>query len=314
MKRSVVAYIGGGLGNQLFNYATARAMALDAGAELLLRPDAFVGDVYRRQFALDDFNCDYVLLKARSKPLRLAHHRFHERIKKMGRWRLWNTIVDRDCGTYHPMPRTWHGRVSIAGPWQSERYFVRHAERIARDFALKDDSWLRRDPVAATIRGESQSAFLHIRSYKDIPGFRDGSYALPLAYYENALRVLSERVGKAKVFVFSDDLPWAVARLGATVRANGFEMVPVGPDGSGLPAGRHSSSYLRDFSLMRLCRHGILADSTFSWWAGWLGEFEREKAGCACVRLRPARGALGGRDFWPERWVSVSFGKGLTND
>ena len=136
-----------------------------------------------------------------------------------------------------------------------------------------------------------------------IPQYKNGSYALPISYYEKAIAYLREEVAGGTIYVFSDDLPWAIERLGAIAAQNGFVMVPVVPDGNLLPKGKYSSSYLRDFTLMRLCRHGIIADSSFSWWAGWLGEHEWLKKDRECLRIRPDK--MNVYDFYPERWIKV---------
>ena len=62
--------------------------------------------------------------------------------------------------------------------------------------------------------------------------------------------------------------------------------------------------YLRDFMLMRLCRHGVVADSSFSWWAGWLGEQDRLARGESALRLHVDRRVMND-DYWPDRWVAV---------
>lgn len=304
--RKVYCYIGGGLGNQLFNYAAARSMAIDAGAKLYLRQDLFVGDGYKRQFALDDFNCaDYVVVPARPKFVRVPHYMFHTRIARAGLWRFLNTVVDREWARYHPMPKKWIGSLSISGPWQSEKYFEHHAQEIYEEFQLRDDSWLRRDSMYAEIRNSKDSVFLHVRSYKDTR-FKDGSYALPISYYIKALEFLRSEVPQgSKIFVFSDDLPWAVARLGDAASQNGFMLIPVEPDETLLPRGTYSSQYLRDFRLMQFCQHGIVADSTFSWWAGWLGEYSFARKGSRAIRLCPDKG--GQKDFYPQRWIPIAY-------
>ena len=162
--KSVCAYLQGGLGDQCFIYAAARAMALDARARVVLREDRFAGDGYKRQFALDDFHCDYELKSARPKVVRLMHYYYHAFIKKLGRWRLFNTINEKVWFSYHPMPTSWVGRISIDGYWQSEKYFERHAGEIAADFRLKDDSWLKQDKLAQRILADDKSVFLHVRS------------------------------------------------------------------------------------------------------------------------------------------------------
>jgi len=59
-----------------------------------------------------------------------------------------------------------------------------------------------------------------------------------------------------------------------------------------------------DFHLMSLCRHAIVANSSFSWWAAWLGEQRRKfgnRPGLVCRPLEPSSNA----DYYPARWHGV---------
>jgi hypothetical protein len=84
--------------------------------------------------------------------------------------------------------------------------------------------------------------------------------ACGIDYYRNALSKLSCECGAATAYLFSDDAKWArenvqfMATPGCTIRVI------------------EEADPLKSFYLMRQCRHFILANSTFSWWAAWLGE------------------------------------------
>ena len=83
-----------------------------------------------------------------------------------------------------------------------------------------------------------------------------------------------------------------------------------GEDCAFLPQEKYTSGFLRDFMLMRLCRHAIVPNSTFSWWAAWLMEHERKSKGESSIVIRPGMGGKvkreEGPDFWPGRWLVVS--------
>lgn len=76
---------------------------------------------------------------------------------------------------------------------------------------------------------------------------------LPLKYYENALSYMNAMKKDTEVFVFSDDLDWC--------RDNFMEchFVDLGDE-------------CLEFELMRSCKHFIIANSTFSWWAAYLSQ------------------------------------------
>lgn len=285
----ISAYLQGGLGNQAFIYAAARALSLRTGAGLSFCGDYFLEDkVYRRSLSLDAFRCALGDVNVHCKLVRLAelarYRLLCDYISRLG-----NYCCDRRPFKFRPFPEEWRGTLTLDGYWQSERYFADVRREISADFTLRDASWLDQDPLAAKIRGAENPVFLHVRSYKDIPGKEDGSRALKnIIYYRNALDYLKGILPRATVFVFSDDVEWAKANVVRETPC--FRFVYSNPD----------SSQLRDFMLMRLCQHSIAANSTYSWWASWLGE--QEHGG---IRIRLGKRVMND-DFWPERWISIS--------
>ena len=297
-KRSkIVAMLQGGLGNQSFIYATARALAIRTGAELLFDGSYFLEDkIYRRSFALVPFNCIVGEIAEKAKPIRLfrrlRYALLRDRLERLG-----NYCCDRRPFRYRPLPDKWRGTLLLDGYWQSEKYFYDMRKLILADFTLRDAACFKEDAVANQIAAVEKSVFLHVRSYKEVPGKEGGECALRMAdYYLNALERMQDEIGSGTVFVFSDDIEWTKAQFlkNWRERFSRFDFKVV--DGK--------SSQLRDFSLMRMCRHGIVADSSFSWWAGWLGEQEWLSKGEKPIRVRVNRRVMND-DFWPERWLMV---------
>lgn len=296
---TVRAYLQGGLGNQCFIYATARALALMTGAKLVIDCDYLLEDyVYKRKLALDQFNCSFELVRPSSKMLRvmkmLRYKLLRGRVSRIG-----NLCIDRRPYKFSPLPKSFTGSLTLDGYWQTEKYFLDAREQLINDFALKDDSWVACDDVARQIcEAGDKSVFLHVRSYKEVPGRGDGSCALAMIdYYRGAIKYIREKLSDAKFFVFSDDLEWARANVVVPATSDSDSFVFVDSNDC-------TNSQIRDFTLMRLCAHGIVADSSFSWWAGWLGEQERLLSGNDAIRVRPNRRVMND-DFWPKRWVAI---------
>jgi hypothetical protein len=76
-------------------------------------------------------------------------------------------------------------------------------------------------------------------------------------YYRQALQLLSERSFPLNCFVFSDDLDWCKKNLKFLPNVVFVE----NPD---------AAQASKDMMLMSRCKHNIIANSTFSWWAAWL--------------------------------------------
>ena len=296
MKR-VVAYLQGGLGNQCFIYAAARAAALRTGAELVLDGSYFLDDkIYRRQFALDAFSLRTPRLRVSAlKAIRLFR-RFRYVLLRDRVSRFGNYACDKRPFKFRPLPEYWNGALTLDGYFQSEKYFYDQREQILKDFTLKDDSWIDSDWLAQEISKTEHSIFLHVRSYKEVPGKENGECALQLIdYYRNAIDYVNTHISSGRLFVFSDDIEWA--RRHVLSNAKQISRLPITFNDA-------ASSQLRDFTLMRMCRHGIVADSSFSWWAGWLGEQERLTGGVSAIRVHVADDCMN-VDYWPVRWMAI---------
>lgn len=294
----VNAYIQGGIGNQCFIYAVARSLADQVGTDLKVDLSYLAHDmVYKRQFELDSFN-------VRVNETGPAVKKAIQKLRKIRYYAMSRTSVntlnyccERRPYKFQTLPNSWTGELTLEGYWQSELYFRDHAKQIVKDLTFKDTSWAEVDPVAQTIQGCKNSTFLHVRSYKEVPGCADGHAALPVEYYLKALKAMEALVNeKVKVFVFSDDLAWAKEKLSSHLSP---DTIFVEPTQDSTVNNTH-----RDFQLMRLCLHGIVANSSFSWWAGWLGEQDWLAKGKTPVRIRVNHHCMND-DYWPERWVSV---------
>lgn len=294
MKR-IVAYLQGGLGNQCFIYAAARALALRSGSELVLDYDYLADDrIFRRRPALDSFMCPFKVAPPGHRIVRLAK-RIRNVVLRNRIRRLGNLCIDRRPYVFAELPADFRGTLVLDGYWQSEKYFVDAWDVLLADFRLKDASWVAGDPIARQIAATPHSTFLHVRSYREVPGREDGSLSVRMVpFYQKAILRLQEMVADVRFFVFGDNVAFAKKLVAPFLDERAVFVEPVA-DGDGT---------LRDFTLMRMCRHGIVADSSFSWWAGWLGEQERLERGETALRLHVAREIMN-RDFWPERWIAV---------
>lgn len=296
--KTVKAYLQGGLGNQCFIYAAARAVALRTGAELVLDGSYFLDDrIYRRTYALDVFKTSNFKLQTSNSRLQVFLHHLRYVLLRDRVSRVGNYVCDKRPFKFRPLPDSLHGTLTLDGYFQSEKYFYDQRKQMLKDFTLKDDSWLVSDRHAQEIAKAEHSIFLHVRSYKEVPGKDGGECALRMAqFYLGALERLRAEIGRGTVYVFSDDIEWTKVEFLPRwqERFPRFEFKAVGGE----------SSQLRDFTLMRMCKHGIVADSSFSWWAGWLGEQKRLAKGEKPLRMRVNRRVMND-DFWPERWVAI---------
>jgi hypothetical protein len=178
--------------------------------------------------------------------------------------------------------------VIYRGYWQSERYFVAAASEIKEDFSFKASLLPSSSDLVVAMEREA-SVCLNVR--------RGETLQLPLhnvtdkAYYLNAMADLRSRIPEAIFYVFSDDLAWCKSAF------SGMANVHFVADSH---YGHRYGNYLQ---LMSHCQHFIIPNSTFAWWAAWLGEKE------GSLIYAPERwfgtDELDYSDVVPERWLKV---------
>ena len=296
--KKVKAYLRGGLGNQCFIYATARALALRCGAELVLDLGCFEDDfIYKRKFLLDQFRTAGAILPIDAKIVRFVKTVRHKVLSRLKHNSIGNYHCDFYPYTYSPLPEDWRGTLVLDGYWQSEKYYYAERDTIVKDFQLKDDSQLRNDPGFLRIQNSDCPVFVHMRSYKEVHG-KTGAMPVWDSFYDKAISVLQERLGnKITLFLFSDDPEWAKRRMANIVSARALEVVPVLPI-----CESEMLADIREFMLMQECHHGIVANSSFSRFAAWLGEQRNLIVGRTPIYLHNSKKKNG---YCPERWMRV---------
>lgn len=161
---------------------------------------------------------------------------------------------------FHFYPQFFEAKspVFITGYWQCERYFLPVADKIRQIFSL---DFLPDDPnsqIAAKIRA-ANAVSLHVRRGDMVknPEVAAKHGSCNLDYYQRAMRMIEKEVEHPVYFVFSDDLEWCRENL---VSDHPMEFI----------SGNHGAKAIWDIQLMRLCKHHIIANSSFSWWGAWL--------------------------------------------
>lgn len=144
----------------------------------------------------------------------------------------------------------------LDGYWQTEKYFGGQHE-LRKDFKFKEDSNHTYVQTEEMIKS-SNSVSLHVRR-GDYLG--NNTYAqLDELYYIKAINLIQSQITDPVFFVFSDDLTWVKENLIHRLGANAKIIYPENKE----------SSVQIDLKMMSLCKHNIIANSSFSWWGAWL--------------------------------------------
>ncbi|MCX7010449.1 MAG: alpha-1,2-fucosyltransferase, partial [Kiritimatiellaeota bacterium] len=285
----IIVRLMGGLGNQMFQYACGRALALRTGHKLVLDPSDIVGlssPGAPRRYSLQDFQLSVRVSATAALPGLLDQVR-----RRLGlRMRAVPQLVQEPHIPHAPALFPAHfAKVMLRGYWQSEKYFLDHAAVIRRDFTLPPARLAQLDPPLRRQVEATASVSLHIRrgDYAQDPGVSRVLGVCPLDYYQRAVACLASRVPAPEFFVFSDDPAW--------VRANLRLDYPLHlvSDGQRRPS--------EELTLMAHCRHHITANSSFSWWGAWLNP-RPDKLVCA-PRIWFRDPTLDARDLVPDTWL-----------
>lgn len=243
----IICRLHGRLGNQMFQYAAARAMSARLGVPVALDPREALAKgegVLTRVFDLPLSDSPRLPPARTNKPAYLAW-----------RWLGLSPRFRRERHLdYNAEIGNWTAPCYLHGYWQSERYFAQQAAIIRTDFTFPNFTNSQNADMAARIV-ETNAIALHVRrgDYLAL-----GQHAVcDEAYYLAALDTVREGIENPTVYVFSDDPNWAKSNLPLPC-----EKVVVDFNGP--------ETDFEDMRLMSLCQHNVIGNSSFSWWAAWL--------------------------------------------
>ena len=272
----IIVRLIGGLGNQMFQYAAAKALAIEKKQRLRIDIEAF------NTYKLRNFELDYFGIKT----------------KKNIRYRgIFKLIYNCFCKTtyyseidfgFNPQVANLKGcNIYLNGYFQSEKYFKKYASEILKDFE-----------IMLPLKGVTKITLKHIESTESVAiHIRRGDYLNnPLhntdkdLFYKNAMEIIEKRVENPVYFVFSDDMSWV--KLNFTTNK---ETVFVDFN--------DASSSFEDLKLMSACKHNIIANSSFSWWGAWLNQNQQKMV------IAPSKWfndeTINTKDIIPETWNKI---------
>ena len=262
----IIVRLSGGLGNQMFQYATGRRLALMRAVPLKLDLRGFgvplPGDT-ARSFALDVFriNAEFARPEEVAQLCGLSRSGLVNCASKVKEKLL--PLKMRHCFKerhfhFDPDLLLLGDRVYLDGFWQSERYFSDIRDTILRDFTAIQPLAGKNLELAEQLATVT-SVSIHVRRGDYVTNRAALEYhgVCQLEYYRQGIEYIAEKVGKPRLFIFSDDPEWVRKNLHLPYPSTFVDHN--GPDRA-----------YEDLRLMSLCSHNIIANSSFSWWGAWL--------------------------------------------
>jgi hypothetical protein len=179
----------------------------------------------------------------------------------------------------------------IDGYWQSEKYFLPIREQLLKELKPKNKVSEKTSELEVDIKA-TQSVSIHVRrgDYISIKSNNEYYETCTAEYYASAITYICEKLDKPLLYVFSDEPTW----FEQNVKTN-YQTVYITHN-----IGNHS---YEDMYLMSLCKHNIIANSSFSWWGAWLN------ANANKIVVAPKKWfkikSKNSKDLLPKEWIQL---------
>ena len=263
MTKKKIIKMGGGLGNQMFQYAFGKALEKQQGCEVLYDISFFeeikktqipgtnlnINDITVRPYELNLFNIDVNLADKE-----LVNRFCSEEIEEKNPFSFDRALLTSE-------------KIIFKGYFQHEDYLKNIKDEIKKDFTfpeISEDDRINKNLVKK-IKECENSVFIHIRRGDYLGGNgEENSNIIQPEYYEKASEYIAQRVRNPYFFIFGENCEdFIETKLNLK-----YPYCYVGNNNS-----EHAESW-KDMFLMQQCKHAIIANSTFSWWAAWLSDYE----------------------------------------
>lgn len=292
----------GGLGNQMFQYAFAFALANETGAEVLFDFDWFKAvyadkNVSPRTFELGAFNAE--CKPACEEALKLVVYKHKRNLFEKLLWTLFkikdfkpqkNVLRQRQAYVFEKKFLKKPDIYYYEGYFQNEKYFKHYRKELLQQFSLRPTELLdeKNSQILEQIK-EANSVSIHIRrgDYVTLESANKFHGTCSLEYYEKAIEYIAKNVKNPHFFVFSDDIDWVQTNLKINYPYTVIDF--------------NQEKNHFDLELMKNCKHNILANSSFSWWGAWLNE-NPEK-----IVISPKNWIVANQkcDVVPSEWIKL---------
>ncbi|MBN9351771.1 MAG: alpha-1,2-fucosyltransferase [Chitinophagaceae bacterium] len=291
-KSPLIIEVAGGLGNQMFQYAFfLKLKSLGYPCKLYYDKTQKKHKGYEldKVFGINEqFATESELNKVLGKDTS-----FVSRLKR--KWTGYHPSFywEHDKGyAYKPEIFNQAKPIYLQGCWLSEKYFEDIDAEVRKVFVFRSCS-NQSSALADKIRDDSSSVSIHLRRGDYLQSDIHLKLDYP-KYLTGAIRKIKTGVENPSLYIFSDDMDHT-KKLFSDNTINGFPLHFVDWN-----SGEDS---WQDMYLMSLCRHNIICNSTFSWWAAWLNKNPDKMV--VCPEKWFTTDFLNDNDIVPEGWIQI---------
>jgi hypothetical protein len=278
----------------MFQYAAAKALARRLGKPLVFDLYALTkkSKATPRHYQLGIFLIDVPQVSSARGKFLIKARPFIQ--KNRAAFQRLGLFTDTYAILYQPVFETIRGNVTMSGYFQNEQYFKHIEQDIRRDFTFKHPLEGKNKMLERQL-SNCRSVAVHIRrgDYIQQADTVANFVTCNKEYYQKAIAHILEKVDNPVFYIFSDDFDWVKENLNFEDHLVTF-----------VDWNRGDESYI-DLQLMSLCKHNIIANSSFSWWAAWLNAHREKVVACPGKWFRDEKKNDLLKDFYPEGWEVI---------
>ena len=310
MKKSLIVEISEGLGNQLFMYSNAFALAKNNKIDLLI--DNTSGYFRKKnklrgqQYFLDHFN-----IKQDIAPAHLKSDTFFKYFKKkldlkLDNFRSKKNYLFEDNNPVKNSKKisslmdfkkiNLHNNIFLKGNFENENYFHSYRDDLIKLFTVKSQ-YIKNNSTLIDMLLNTNSISIHIRQnrFSDQNIKKDNHDNIlkskkfvddSMEYIERSIKFFNSKIEDPTFFIWSNDFT-DVNSLFNRYKKNNLHFV-------------EGNDTINDFNLFKYAKHFIVGPSTFHWWGAWLNN-SPNKICLIPKNINPSNND----NFWPQNWLKI---------
>jgi len=281
----IIVKLQGGLGNQMFQYAVAKCVAGKSNIYLdtdFLNSNINASDFTKRELELPVFKNIKIRIASNINKNLIKKKYPLKRILYPSKY-----IYQSEKNEFIDLSQIRSYNLYLDGYFQNENYFKDLRNKVLYDFTfpeLSDNNKI----IAKNISETKNAISIHIRRGDYLKPSNFAFHGLlPTSYYKKAIQEIETKIVNPHYYIFSDDVNWCKSNL-MFLKTN-FTIV----------SDQKAKSW-EDMHLMSLCRHNIIANSSYSWWSAWLNTNLHK------IVIAPSNWFVNNKtEILPSQWIKI---------